>query len=203
MPIQQLAVDSLQVLQPLRATEPLLQVLAAFAGLIVIGLVIGARRRSAQRAMNFEAQPWHSSRSDREEALPNEFRFLRPKRLLSKTELSFFSQLRAALPEYEVFPQVAFRAVVHIPSGLNGRLFGALARSLGARHADFLVCAKDDCRILAFIELDDPSHDQSLKQHDDRKRDWMLAAAGYKTIRFHTRQWPDRNAIRTAFQLTD
>lgn len=141
-------------------------------------------------------------KNGRPQASARLLRKLQPKPLLTETEIRFFSLLKTALPEFSIFPQVAFQAVLKPQPGLRGQDFWALIRALGAKHADFLVCNGRDLRIVAFVELDDLSHNNPKRQRKDQFRDEMVSHAGYDTIRFHTRDWPKREAIRTAFGLS-
>ena len=50
---------------------------------------------------------------------------------------------------------------------------------------DYVVC-RPDMSVVAIIELDDRTHDPAK----DRKRDAITRAAGYTTIRHHSRHKP-------------
>jgi very-short-patch-repair endonuclease len=61
---------------------------------------------------------------------------------------------------------------------------------------DFVAQRRADGVVVAIIELDDRTHNSS----NDSKRDSMLASAGFRVVRWHSKAKPDIAAIRA--QLT-
>ena len=55
---------------------------------------------------------------------------------------------------------------------------------------------------VAAIELDDKSHEASLRGETDRKKDRATEAAGIRLLRWHVKALPDMAAIRAAFART-
>ena len=122
---------------------------------------------------------------------------IRPKPLMTANEREFFGRLKRALPGYEVFPQVAFAAILTD----DGKSFSAKARwNVRARFdrkmADFVICDRKTLAVVALVELDDRTHTASA----DRQRDAITKAAGYKTIRFQSKQKPSQAEIAALFQ---
>lgn len=115
---------------------------------------------------------------------------IRAKPILTKTEREFFNRLLNALPDYHVFPQVAFGAILKTTKA-RGRF--------SQKITDFVVCDKDTLEILAIIELDDKTH--NLQK--DKARDAMLNAAGYRTIRFQCWRNPSEEEIASHFEMPD
>ena len=95
------------------------------------------------------------------------------KRLLTDHEKVLFNQL-IQLPNCHVFVQVSLAAFLHTNGWKTRNRF---IRKI----ADFVV-TDSNLNILAVIELDDKSHDD--KQAQDKARDDMLKAAGYKVLRY-------------------
>jgi hypothetical protein len=126
--------------------------------------------------------------------LPARPRFA-PKPLLTKNEIEFFGRLRSALPELAVFPQVALRAIVRPGSPSTSRSYDREAGLIGAKHCDYLVCRPDSLAIVAIVELDDRTH----QKEKDAERDRMTAAAGYRTLRFESRNKPSVAELRRIF----
>ena len=120
---------------------------------------------------------------------------LRPKPLLTDNETSFFRQLENALPGHRVFPQVAFAAFITEESVLPPKSRQGLRNRFDRKIADFVVCDRNTLQIVALVELDDRTHVASR----DRKRDELTKAAGYRTIRFQSKQKPTAAEIAALF----
>lgn len=105
--------------------------------------------------------------------------------LMTRSERDFFQKLKAALPEYEIFPQVCMGALIQPPA----RLYGAWRRraryAYQAKIVDFTVWDAADNRVICLVELDDPSHDR--KKDQDDYRDSLTGEAGYATVRVDVR----------------
>ncbi len=117
--------------------------------------------------------------------------------LMSRTEYNFWQLLMKSLPGYYIFPQVATNALLNIQTD-NRALFWEILNKFNTTRIDFVVC-DPQLAVLALIELDDQSHDR--KKDKDRERDFITGQAGYQTIRFDCRQWPDSTAIRRSLGL--
>lgn len=117
------------------------------------------------------------------------------KPLLTKNEIEFFQRLQSALPDLAVFPQVALRAIVRPGSPSAARAYGKEAGLIGAKHCDFLVCRPGSFDIVAIVELDDRTH----QKEKDAIRDRMTATAGYRTLRFESRNRPSVDELRRIF----
>ena len=113
------------------------------------------------------------------------------KSLLTHTEQKFFRLLISALPEYYIFPQVAFSALLTHKGKDGYRLRNSFNRSV----ADFVVVDQNS-QVLAIIELDDKTHDKIRSREKDEKRDEMLEMAGYKILRYRCENFPDRRKLQ-------
>ena len=152
--------------------------LTGFAGAAIVALLLVAAAAVSSRA--------------RKPSLAG----LRPKPLLTNNEQSFLRVLEDALPSHRVFPQVAFAAFLTEDPGLARQTRQALRNKFNRKFADFVVCDRNTLQIVALVELDDRTHVASA----DRQRDELTQAAGYKTIRFQSKQKPGTAEIAALFQ---
>lgn len=119
----------------------------------------------------------------------------KPKALLTSNELEFLARLEAAMPELRFFAQVAMGALIDpaVPRS-DSKAYYRLRGMFSQKIVDFVAQNRENGSIVAVIELDDLTHDGGK----DAKRDAMLASAGYRIIRWHSRTKPDAAAIRAA-----
>jgi hypothetical protein len=115
--------------------------------------------------------------------------------ILSDNEHEFFHRLTRALPDYHIFPQVSFGALLQPAKTKSRKDYFSNLCKFNQKRADFVVCAKETLKILAVIELDDVSHNVDK----DSKRDEILTVAGYRTIRFQSRKKPSEAEIAEHF----
>ena len=120
----------------------------------------------------------------------------RMKPVLTENETEFFGRLLDALPNYHVFPQVAFRAILAPCSPSRSQNYLKEFNSIGSKHCDFLVCEKGSLKVVAIVELDDRTHDRKK----DMARDNITRSAGYNTIRFHSKNKPSLTEIKQAIK---
>lgn len=115
------------------------------------------------------------------------------KTLLTANELEFLARLEFAAPELRFCPQVAMGALLE--PAVPRKDAKAYYRSRGMfaqKIVDFVAQRRDTGAVVAVIELDDRTH--SVEK--DEKRDAMLAQAGYKIIRWHSKNKPSVAEIR-------
>jgi hypothetical protein len=150
-----------------------MHILKALGLLLVIGMLIGLAAVLASRASRISLD------------------WLKPKPLMTDNEREFFHRLERALPGHHVFPQVAFAAFLTHDSKVARNARMALRNRFDRKMADFVVCERETLSIVALIELDDRSH----RAIDDQLRDQLTEAAGYRTIRFMSKQKPTEAEI--------
>jgi hypothetical protein len=121
---------------------------------------------------------------------------LRRKPLLTTNEAVFSHRLQRALPRFHVFPQVSFSAFLTDDGQLSGKAQWAVRAKFDRKIADFVICDREALRVVALIELDDRMHTAQA----DRQRDALTNAAGYKTIRYKSKQKPTEAEIAALFQ---
>jgi very-short-patch-repair endonuclease len=117
-----------------------------------------------------------------------------PKKPLSAPEQILYFRLNRALPDHIVLAQVQLSRLLGVKKGNN---YQAWLNRINRMSADFVVCHKDST-ILAVIELDDATHNESKRQEADAKKDKALTAAGIKIHRWQAKMIPDEAAIKTA-----
>lgn len=121
---------------------------------------------------------------------------LGPRPLLTENEKEFYQRLRMALPDCEVMAQVAMGALLR-PIGVKTRedYFGLRGR-YAQKIVDFVICDRVTLEPIAIVELDDRTHDAAK----DRARDAMLTSAGYRVVRWSSRQKPGAGEIAAAIR---
>ncbi|MDH0030430.1 MULTISPECIES: DUF2726 domain-containing protein [unclassified Acinetobacter] len=97
-----------------------------------------------------------------------------PRPVITTFESQMFLRLKQAFPHYHILAQVAFSALItsehyNIRSKFNRKV------------TDFVILDQE-MRVIAVVELDDPSH--IGKELEDQKRDRMLKEAGYRVQRY-------------------
>lgn len=120
---------------------------------------------------------------------------VKAKDLMTPNEVHFFNQLKKALPEYHIAPQVSMGALMQPTLSEDSPNFKQALHAFHGKMVDFVVMDKKTANPLLLIELDDRTHD--VKKHQDAARDAMTAAAGYKTVRWDSRAKPDVAEIRS------
>ncbi|WP_227548645.1 DUF2726 domain-containing protein [Acinetobacter sp. ANC 4173] len=96
------------------------------------------------------------------------------KPLITAFEQKMFVRLNEALPEHHILAQVAFSALI---TSNNFKI----RQQFNRKVTDFVVLNRD-MKVIAIVELDDPSH--IGKEDEDRQRDLMLTEAGYTVFRY-------------------
>ena len=96
------------------------------------------------------------------------------KRVITAFESKMFFRLKEAFPQHHVLAQVAFSALI-----TNDNL--KIRSKFNRKVTDFVLLNKE-LKVVAIIELDDPSH--LGKEIEDAKRDYMLQEAGYRVMRY-------------------
>ena len=127
----------------------------------------------------------------RDKGPDNSRREFLPKNLVTANEQEFFGRLRQALPDYNVLTQVAMGALLATAPSANGRDHLRARAKFSQKIVDYVVCSSD-MKVVCLIELDDRTHNAAR----DSTRDAMTAQAGYRTVRFESRNKPDASEIR-------
>lgn len=154
--------------------DPGLGVLVTVAVSIVILLIVFAPLLRGDRRASYDAKP-----------------------LMTSNEREFIRRLERALPDHRIHSQVSMGALIRpsFPEGSTKRS-RSIHRSTRNRYSqkivDFVVEDRSSGQVVALIELDDRSHDAGR----DQRRDAITHAAGYRTIRWQSRNRPADDEIR-------
>lgn len=116
------------------------------------------------------------------------------KKPLSPPEQILYFRLSKALPDHIILAQVQLSRLLGVKKGNNHQSW---LNRINRMSADFVVCRKDST-ILAVIELDDASHNESKRQEADAKKDKALDAAGIKMHRWQAKAIPSESQIQAA-----
>lgn len=124
------------------------------------------------------------------------------KAICTPNELEFFLRVSEAAPEYLVLPQVAMGALLSPHPELTGKTWRRARNAFAQKIVDYTICDPKTLDVVVLIELDDRTHDPDK----DARRDAMTRQAGYRTLRFHSKQKPSvamlRHAIAAAAQAS-
>jgi hypothetical protein len=129
----------------------------------------------------------------KQEGSSNGQHLYKSKPLLSANEKEFFNRLSQALPDCHILTQVAFGALLQ-PVRNNNKGYYRTRGTFSQKIADYVICNKE-MYVLAVVELDDRTH----RNDKDAKRDAMLVQAGYKVIRWDSKNKPTAEQIRERF----
>ena len=97
-----------------------------------------------------------------------------PRPVITPFERKMFTRLKSAFPQHHILSQVAFSALITHDQYKVRNLFNRKVTDFVILNAQF--------KVIAIIELDDPSH--IGKEKEDQQRDAMLEEAGYIVYRY-------------------
>lgn len=118
-----------------------------------------------------------------------DFRYKFSGRLFSEAEHSFYLVLKQALSGdgYEIFAKVRIADILAPDHALSWRNRNSALFKIWAKHFDYVLCDKHTLAVVAVIELDDSSHNQSKTRSRDIFVENACKTAGLKLIRFPCR----------------
>lgn len=157
--------------QQFEKIEPLVWLIGA---ILVLSVVIPKRRR-ARGSRSYQAVRRNGPPITRK---PSKAITSRP--LMGYEERRFFEILQVALPNHHIFTQVSFNALLTHAPHLWGDVKRRVRGNFNHNSADFVVCDKASCEVVAIVEYDGSGHCYD----DDARRDAMLTQAGYRVERF-------------------
>ena len=112
--------------------------------------------------------------------------------LLTENEKEFLGRLEEAFPGHRIMVQVCMGALM-APAVRGGSADYLSIRGRFAQKIVDFVVLDEALEVVALVELDDRTH----RVDKDAVRDAMTASAGYVTLRYHSRQKPEPQAIRS------
>jgi hypothetical protein len=125
---------------------------------------------------------------------------VRPAPLMTNIERRTIAYIESALPWARIHAQVSMGAILAPKKGLNRSQATTVRNRFSSRRVDFVVEDRGSGKVIMLIELDDRSH----RPEQDARRDRMMAAAGYATLRLPASEQPTRESvhrrIRKAFE---
>lgn len=125
------------------------------------------------------------------------FKYKSRGRLFSDAEHSFFLVLKQTLSdEYEVFAKVRIADILTPDHVLKRKNWNAAFYKISSKHFDYVLCDKKTLIVVAVIELDDKSHNQSKTRIRDIFVERACESANLKLIRFPCRTKYSSEAIR-------
>lgn len=118
------------------------------------------------------------------------------KPLMTPNEMEFLGRLESACPELRFHSQTSMAAIMEpaVSSKANAKAYWKARGQFDRKIIDYVAQRRDNGDVVAVVELDDRTHDAAK----DAKRDRMLSGAGYRTVRWQSRNKPDAAAIRKA-----
>ncbi len=105
--------------------------------------------------------------------------------LVSKSERSFLGVLdQVAGENFRIFSKVRLEDVIKTRKGLENRERNTARNRIKSRHLDFVLCDPQNLQIIAAIELDDSSHQNSRSTKRDDFVNKALEVCEIPLIRF-------------------
>lgn len=115
--------------------------------------------------------------------------------VLTPNETEFFSRLRKAIPELDVYPQMAMSALIKPAVPESDPNYWNYRKKFDRKVCDFVI-SKKGCHpaagVIVVVELDDKTHNKEK----DAWRDQILLSAGIRTIRYESKAKPTPAKIR-------
>ena len=113
--------------------------------------------------------------------------YRKKRQLVSPAERSFLGVLEQAVgSDHRIFAKVRVSDVIEPRPGLSRSTWQGAVNRIDRKHFDYVLCRPDDLSIVAAVELDDASHDQSHRQRRDRFLATACEAAGLPLVRVAT-----------------
>ena len=121
---------------------------------------------------------------------------VRARVFMTPNEAQFLQRLEAAVPEFRFHAQVSMAALLDpaVTKRANSRAWWRARTMFSQKIIDYVAQRRDNGQIVAVIELDDRTHNAGR----DARRDAMLQQAGYRTVRWQSKDKPSRAEIFAA-----
>lgn len=116
---------------------------------------------------------------------------VRPAPLMTNIERRTIAYIEAALPWARIHAQVSMGAILAPKKGLNRSRATSVRNRFSSKRVDFVVEDRGTGKVVMLIELDDRYH----RPDQDARRDRMMAAAGYATLRLPASEQPTRESV--------
>ena len=137
-----------------------------FIGYIVFKLTLGSK-------------PAHTGPSK----LMPVYAYTKRPQIMTNHELGFYKILAEVAGErYYIFPQVHLSAL--LDHKVKGQTWSAAFKHINGKSVDYVLCDKITLSPVYAIELDDSSHDSTVRQTRDQEVERIFQAADLPLIRF-------------------
>ena len=121
--------------------------------------------------------------------------------LCSPAERSFLGVLEQLINDkYRILLKVRLADLLEIEKGVSKSLRQSAFNRISRKHVDFVVCGKDDLKILGVIELDDQSHKAEKRQERDSFLDNAINAVGIPILHIQAQNAYSISNIREQLQ---
>lgn len=119
--------------------------------------------------------------------------------LFSSAERSFLGALDLAIDgRYRVFGKVRVADVVAVGRAVGPRQRQGAFNRISAKHFDFVLCTKDELRIVGVVELDDRSHRAKRRRERDSFLERVCGSISLPLIRIPAQRTYSPEALRSA-----
>lgn len=105
--------------------------------------------------------------------------------LLTKSELNFYKQIKPILDQYGIYASFKPRLWDIIDVDKNTEKKFSWQNKISSKHVDFAI-VDENAKILACLELDDPSHNRKDRMESDKLKNEALSSANVPLIRIKT-----------------
>jgi len=127
-------------------------------------------------------------------------KYKRVNNIFTASEKRFYRVLQEVVGDrYVIFAKVRVADVLLPISTKDRSRWRSAFNKVACKHFDYVLC-DHDLRILAAIELDDPSHNKKDRQERDIFLEWACKSAGFPLIRIKTAKHYDIGDLRRRLQ---
>lgn len=116
---------------------------------------------------------------------------VRPVPLMTNMERRTMAYIEAALPWARIHAQVSMGAILAPKKGLNRSQSTTVRNRFSSKRVDYVVEDRASGKVVMLIEL----HDRYHRPDQDARRDRMMAAAGYATLRLPGSEQQTRESV--------
>lgn len=117
---------------------------------------------------------------------------------MTRSENRFFRLLVESVGGHvNVFPQVRLSSLLYRAKGIDRRYWHAALARINQKSVDYVLCDKFTGEILLVIELDDPTHDTTIRKKRDFEVNQMLQEAGMPFLRFRDISGLTKDSLRS------
>lgn len=113
------------------------------------------------------------------------------KLLLTKNEWVFYKKLKPVCDKYDlhILSKIRFADLVEVKDSVDKKERIKYFNRISRKHIDFVLCKPENLQVVALIELDDKSHDNTNRAERDSFVDKVCAVSGYKMV--HIRNYEE------------